>query len=107
MIDTIISKAKPADIKVVLDYSFNHTGIDFWAFKDIQEKGEKSVAADWYEIESFDNPETDENEFSYKGWAGWRFMPEMNKTITSDPEEMPFEGNLESKSAKQHIIGSS
>ena len=87
-----------------MDYSFNHTGIDFWAFKDIQEKGEKSKAADWFEIESFDDPSTPENEFSYKGWAGWRYMPEMNKDIIGDPGEMPFEGNLHSEGAKKHIF---
>ncbi len=100
----LIKECKKKKIRVIMDYSFNHTGIDFWAFKDIQEKGEKSKAAGWFEIESFDNPSTPENEFSYKGWAGWRYMPEMNKDIIGDPEEMPFEGNLHSEGAKKHIF---
>jgi len=100
----LIKKCHKRSIKVVLDYSFNHTGTQFWAFKDIQEKGEKSRVADWYEVESFDNPETEENEFAYKGWAGWRFMPEMSKIITSNPKEIPFEGNLKSEGAKKHIF---
>ena len=100
----VIKECHKRGIKVVLDYSFNHTGTQFWAFKDIQKNGAKSRVADWYEIESFDDPETEENEFSYKGWAGWRFMPEMSKIITSDPEEMPFEGNLKSEGAKNHIF---
>jgi len=100
----VIDEAHKRGIKVVLDYSFNHTGTEFWAFKDIQKNGNKSEVADWYEIESFDNPETPENEFSYKGWAGVQTMPEMAKIITSDPKEMPFEGNLRSEGAKNHIF---
>ncbi len=100
----IITECHKKGIKVILDYSFNHTGKEFWAFKDIQKNGKKSKTADWYEIEQFDNPETPENEFSYKGWANVPNMPEMAKNITSDPKEMPFEGNLKSESAKQHIF---
>ncbi|MFN8254995.1 MAG: glycoside hydrolase family 13 protein [Bacteroidales bacterium] len=90
-------------IKVVMDYSFNHTGKDFWAFNDIKKYGEKSKAADWYEIEKFDDPKTPQNEFTYKGWAGVPTMPEMKKDIVGK-KEMPFEGNLHSKGAKEHIF---
>ncbi len=92
------------DIKIVMDYSFNHTGTEFWAFKDVKKKGAKSKVADWYEIESYDNPETTENEFSYRGWSNVSIMPEMKKDIIGDNEEYPFEGNLHSKSAKNHIF---
>lgn len=99
----VIDECHKRGIKVILDYSFNHTGTQFWAFKDIQKNGKNSKVADWYEIESFDNPDTEENEFSYKGWAGWRFMPEMKKDYIGKHDEIPFEGNLHSKGAKQHI----
>ncbi len=92
------------DIRVIMDYSFNHTGTQFWAFLDIQKNGKKSKVADWYNIESFDNPDTDTNEFSYKGWSGVQIMPELKKDIIGDTEEFPFEGNLHSESAKQHIF---
>jgi glycosidase len=87
-----------------MDYSFNHTGKEFWAFKDVKKNGKKSKVADWYEIESFDNPETAENEFKYKGWAGVPAMPEMKKDIVGNSKEMPFEGNLHSQAAKNHIF---
>jgi len=100
----VINECHKKGIKVILDYSFNHTGKEFWAFKDIQKNGKNSKVADWYQIESMDNPETPENEFKYKGWANVATMPEMAKIITSDPKEMPFEGNLKSEGAKQHIF---
>ncbi len=91
-------------IKVVMDYSFNHTGRNFWAFQDVREKGKKSKFAEWYNIESFDNPETAENEFSYRGWSGVQILPELKKDIVGNDTEFPFEGNLHSPSLKQHIF---
>jgi len=99
----VIDECHKRGIKVVLDYSFNHTGTEFWAFKDIKKNGENSKVADWYEIESFDNPDTEENEFSYHGWAGVKYMPEMKKDIVGDRKEIPFTGNLHSEGAKNHI----
>jgi len=87
----LIKECKKRNIRVIMDYSFNHTGSDFWAFNDIKEKGSDSKAADWFEIESFDDPETEENEFAYKGWANVIYMPEMNKDIIGDHNEMPFD----------------
>ncbi len=91
-------------IKVIMDYSFNHTGKEFWAFKDIQQKGKKSEFADWYNIERFDDPETEENEFSYKGWANVYTLPELKKDIIGNDTEYPFEGNLHSQQVKNHIF---
>jgi cyclomaltodextrinase / maltogenic alpha-amylase / neopullulanase len=100
----LIKKCHEKGIRVVLDYSFNHTGKDFWAFKDVKAKGKASEVADWYEIEEFDNPETPENEFKYKGWAGVSTLPELKKDIIGDNKTMPFEGNLHSQKAKNHIF---
>jgi cyclomaltodextrinase len=92
-------------IKVIMDYSWNHTGTQFWAIKDIKENGENSKYKDWFNVKSFDNPQTAENEFEYEGWAGYRFMPVVNKDIIpEDDEQMPFEGNIHSESLKNHIF---
>ncbi len=99
----LIKKCHKKGIRVIMDYSFNHTGRDFWAFNDIKQKGKDSKVADWYEIESFDDPATPGNEFKYKGWAGALTLPEMKKDIIGDKNDMPFEGNLHSKGAKNHI----
>ena len=92
-------------IKVILDYSWNHTGKDFWALTDIRKNGQNSKFADWYNIEKYDNPETPENEFKYEGWGGGNiYMPVFKKDIIPpDDRVMPFEGNLHSESLKQHI----
>lgn len=93
-------------IKVILDYSWNHTGKDFWALNDIRKNGQESKFAGWYNIEKYDNPETPEDEFKYEEWGGGNiYMPVFRKDIIPpDDRVMPFEGNLHSESLKQHIF---
>ena len=49
----LVSKAHKNGIKIILDGVFNHSSKDFWAFKDILEKQEKSKYLNWYFIKSF------------------------------------------------------
>ena len=49
----LVQKAHHYGMKVVLDAVFNHTGRDFFAFKDILENKEKSKYLDWYFIDKF------------------------------------------------------
>jgi cyclomaltodextrinase len=83
-------------MRIIMDYSWNHTGITFWAWRDVLAHQRASRFADWYEIESFDDPLTpDTNEFSYRGWVGVPWLPEWKK-IGRPPGKTrgPIEGNL-------------
>ena len=80
----IIEEFHKRNIKVIMDYSWNHTGIEFWAWKDILEKGKDSEYSDWYWIEEFDDSDTEENEFYYIGWAGVHSLPEIKETVRQD-----------------------
>lgn len=100
----LIKELHKRNIRIIMDYSWNHTGSEFWAFKDVKINGKKSKYADWYEIKSWDNPETPENEFAYDGWAGVKYLPEIKKDLTSAPNKLPLKGNLHSKTVKQHIF---
>jgi len=92
-------------IRVIMDYSWNHTSPTFWALKDVREKGPDSEYSDWYHVKKYDDPATPQDEFDYEGWAGYKGMPVFNKTIIPpDDKEMPFEGNLASESLKKHIF---
>lgn len=101
----LIKQAKARGIRVVMDYSWNHTGSTFWAWKDVLENQQDSPYAHWYEIESFNNPETEENEFHYVGWAGVETLPEFKKIDLEGEREhgLPFEGNLDPEVVK-HIF---
>ncbi|MEZ4921128.1 MAG: glycoside hydrolase family 13 protein [Saprospiraceae bacterium] len=93
-------------IKVIVDYSWNHTGNQFWAWKDILEKQAQSKYADWYWVNAFDDPNTPENEFDFQGWAGVKGLPEIRETNKSEHEGAirAFEGNIASEAVKQHIF---
>jgi glycosidase len=38
-------------MRLVLDGVFNHTGRDFWAFRDLRQKGAQSPFAGWYHVD--------------------------------------------------------
>lgn len=63
-------------IRVIIDGVFNHTGRDFPAFADIRENQQESRFRDWYVIEEWDDPNTPEDEFRYKGWWDVHTLPE-------------------------------
>lgn len=100
----VVKACHDKNIRVILDYSWNHTGMNFWALNDIRAKGDKSEFADWYDVISYDNPETEEDEFKYKGWYGIKYLPEIKKAITGQDSVFPFKGNLYSSAVKQHIF---
>lgn len=101
----VVEEAHKRGMKVILDYSWNHTGVQFWAMQDIMKNGEKSAYKDWYEIVSFDDPKTPENEFQYKGWLNVQSLPELRKVDLKQERVngMPFEGNV-APGPKQHIF---
>lgn len=102
----VVDELHKHGIKVILDYSWNHTGRDFWALNDVHAKGASSKYADWYNIISFDDPATPADEFRYEGWGGGNiYMPVFRKDIIPPEDKViPFEGNLHSASLRKHIF---
>ena len=76
----LIGEVHKRGMRIIIDGVFNHTGRQFWAFKDIVKNQENSPYKDWYRVQSFDDPSTPKNEFDYKGWWGAKSLPEFNKT---------------------------
>ena len=65
-------------IRVILDGVFNHVGRDFFAFKDIQEKGMGSPYTAWFQNIRFDQQSPYGDHFSYEGWAGFYDLVKLN-----------------------------
>src|SRR5918992_530243 len=83
-------------MRIIVDYSWNHTGITFWAWRDVLANQRASRFADWYAIETFDDSGTpDTNEFRYRGWVGVPWLPEWKK-VGRPPGKThgAIEGNL-------------
>ncbi|MCY4225962.1 MAG: glycoside hydrolase family 13 protein [Bacteroidetes bacterium] len=100
----LIQQVHAREMRIILDYSWNHTGVKFWAWEDLLDHQQESAFADWYEINAFDDPSTpDTNEFSYDGWLGVKSLPELAK-IDVPPSHVhgAHEGNLHPQ-PKAHI----
>ena len=73
----LIEEIHRRDMKIIIDGVFNHVGIPFWAFQDVKKKGRQSKYLDWFIIDSFDKPDTPEDEFEYRCWYGITDLPEI------------------------------
>lgn len=102
---SLVEQCKSRNIRIILDYSWNHTGVEFWAWKDLVANQERSAYKDWYEIIRFDDPQSEKNEFSYKGWLNISSLPELKKVNATEGHKpgFPYEGNLPEE-VKKHIF---
>ena len=65
-------------IRVILDGVFNHVGRNFWAFKDVQEKGQASEYCDWFAGLNFGGQSPCGDNFWYEGWNGYYNLVKLN-----------------------------
>ena len=66
-------------IRVILDGVFNHTGRDFFAFKDIKQNRENSQYKDWYCNVNFWGNNSFNDGFSYENWGGYDLLAKLNQ----------------------------
>jgi len=74
-----VSECHKAGIRVILDGVFNHTGRDFFAFKDIRENRENSPYKDWYCNVNFWGNNSFGDGFSYENWGGYDLLAKLNQ----------------------------
>jgi glycosidase len=77
-------------ISVILDAVFNHTGRDFFAFKDVMAHKAASPYADWYLNVDFSRNNEYNDGFSYEGWAGHASLVKLN---------------LDCRELREHLLG--
>ena len=65
-------------IRVILDGVFNHVGRNFWAFRDVQEKGQASEYCDWFAGLNFGGQSPCGDNFWYEGWNGYYNLVKLN-----------------------------
>lgn len=87
----LIEEVHKREMKIIIDGVFNHTGTDFWAFRDVIQKQQNSEYKDWYSIISFKNGE--DSAFDYEGWWGVKDLPifkEVDSTLVKPVREHIF-----------------
>lgn len=72
----LIKKCHEKGIKIIFDAVFNHSGSDFFAFKDVLDNQENSKYKDWYFIDSY--PVDTQNVTYYTFGDGISHMPKLN-----------------------------
>lgn len=65
-------------IRVIFDGVFNHTGRDFFAFRDILKNRESSQYKSWYKINFYGNNSYNDG-FSYENWGGYDLLVKLNQ----------------------------
>ena len=66
-------------IRVIFDGVFNHTGRDFFAFRDIQKNREHSQYVNWYCNVNFGGNTEYNDGFSYENWGGYNLLVKLNQ----------------------------
>ena len=74
-----VSDCHKAGIRVMLDGVFNHTGRDFFAFKDIKEHREGSKYLGWYSGVNLYGNNSFNDGFSYQNWGGFDLLARLNQ----------------------------
>jgi len=77
-------------MRLVLDGVFNHTGRNFWAFRDVLSNGRNSPYCDWFQNLRYEGHSPFNDPFSYEGWNGHYNLVKLN---LSNPQ------------VKRHIFG--
>ena len=75
----LVSACHAAGIRVILDGVFNHTGRDFFAFRDLQKNREGSPYRDWYCNVDFRGDNEYADGFSYGNWGGYNLLVKLNQ----------------------------
>jgi glycosidase len=73
----LIQKVHKRGMKIIIDGVFNHTGTDFWAFRDVAQHQSNSRYGNWYSIKSF--ADGNGQKFDYDGWWGVKSLPELKE----------------------------
>ena len=65
-------------MRLVLDGVFNHTGRNFWAFRDVLAHGENSAYCDWFANLRFGQRSPYNDPFTYEAWNGHYRLVRLN-----------------------------
>ena len=72
----LIKKLHDNGIRVILDCVFNHSGRDFFAFKELQKHNMDFV--DWFAGVDFSRQSPMGDSFTYDTWSGYYELPKLN-----------------------------
>src|SRR5690554_1208835 len=72
----LLDKLHKSGLRMILDGVFNHTGDQFWAFRDLLARGKKSPYHNWYFCHQY--PVCQVPKPNYECWWGIETLPKLN-----------------------------
>ncbi len=67
-VDEFLPGVRGAGMRIIIDGVWNHTGVRFWAFRDILRRGAASPFAPWFQVTFGDDPGAPR--VSWRAWDG-------------------------------------
>ena len=89
----LIDEVHKRKMFIIFDGVFNHLGVNSFAFRDVEEKQEKSAYRDWFMVDSWRDAAKG-TKFEYQGWFGVKTLPEFKEDgngIVSGPKKYIFD----------------
>ncbi|HLR26389.1 MAG TPA: glycoside hydrolase family 13 protein [Fodinibius sp.] len=89
----LVEEVHNREMRIIIDGVFNHSGTDFWAFRDLKEKQEQSAYRNWYEVNSFRKADDPNSAFEYDSWWDFKTLPEfkhINNNLVEPVKEHIF-----------------
>ncbi len=80
LLKKVLVRAHALGLRVLFDFVPNHTGLGFWAFRDVAERGPNSPYWNWYFVKKW--PFLPGEKGAYAAW--WN-VPSLPKLNTGDP----------------------
>ncbi|MGC4120258.1 MAG: alpha-amylase family glycosyl hydrolase [Myxococcales bacterium] len=77
LLQSLVGEAHGLGMKVLYDAVFGHVGRDFWAFRDVREKGPSSQWASWFKGLKFGARSPLGDPFGYECWKGAWELPRL------------------------------
>ena len=74
-----VARCHDRGVRVILDAVFNHTGRDFFAFRDLLANREGSAFRNWYRVDFSGNNSYDDG-LRYETWGGCDLLAKLNLT---------------------------
>jgi glycosidase len=75
---SLVGRFHDLGIRVIFDAVFNHCGRDFFAFRDVRDKGRDSEYRDWISGLDFNANNRQGDGFSYDTWSGYEELVKLD-----------------------------
>jgi len=95
-------------IRTIVDFAFNHVGIEFFAFQDSLKNGPKSKYYNWFEWKKWPIPNPLPDNFQvldyYQCWWGHSTMPDLNYDLSRNHPDENYIKDIEKADVNWDIV---